>query len=47
MWHFITSKKTSFGSSKPLTVAAGELWPGCSAVVMLQHSDDFTTKSST
>jgi len=29
MWHFIGSKKTSFGSSKPLIVAAGELWPGC------------------
>lgn len=44
MWHFIGSKKTSFGSSKPLTVATGELWPGFSAVVILKHSGDFTTK---
>jgi transposase len=44
MWHFVGSKKTNFGSSRPLTVAAGELWPGCSAVVILQHSDAFTTK---
>ena len=26
MWHFIVSKKERFGSSKPLTVAQGELW---------------------
>ena len=44
MWHFIGSKKTNFGSSKPLTVAQGELWLGCSAVVILQHSDGSTTK---
>jgi transposase len=44
MWHFIGSKKESYGSSKPLTVAQGELWPGCSAVVILKHSEDFTTK---
>ncbi len=44
MWHFLVSKKESFGSSRPLTVAQGELWPGCSAVVMLQLSDGFTTK---
>jgi len=44
MWHFIGSKKESFGSSRPLTVAQGELWPGCSAVVILRHSDDSTTR---
>ena len=44
MWHFIQSKKENFGSSKPLTVAQGELWPGCSAVVILQHSADCTTR---
>jgi len=44
MWHFIGSKKTNFGSSKPLTVVHGELWPGCSAIVILQHSDGSTTK---
>jgi transposase len=44
MWHFIKNKKTGFGSSKPLIVAQGELWPGCSAVVMLQHSVDSMTR---
>ena len=44
MWHFIGSKKTNFGLSKPLTVVQGELWPGCLAVVMLQHSVDSMTR---
>lgn len=44
MWHFIGSKKTNFRSSKPLIVAQGTLWHGCSAVVILQHSDDSTLK---
>ena len=44
MWHFVGSKKGSFGSSKPLTVAQGKLWPGCSAVVILQLSDDSMTR---
>jgi transposase-like protein len=44
MWHFTKRKKTNFGSSKPLTVVSGEPWPGCLAVVMLQHSDDSTIK---
>ena len=44
MWHFIGSKKENFGLSKPLTVAHGELWPGCSAVVILKPSDGFITK---
>jgi len=44
MWHFIKNKKTGFGSSKPLIVAQGELWPGCLAVVMLQHSGDSMTR---
>ena len=47
MWHFVGSKKENFGSSKPLIVADGELWPGCSAVVILKHSSGSTTKSST
>ena len=38
MLHFISSKKTIFESKKPLTVAHGELWPGCSAIVILQPS---------
>ena len=44
MWHYVGMKKTKFGSSKPLTVASGELWPGRSAIVILQHSRGFTTK---
>jgi transposase len=44
MWHFIGSKKTDFGLSKPLTVAHGELWPGCSAIVILKHSNGSTIK---
>ena len=44
MWHFIDSKKASAGSSKPLTVAHGKLWHGCSAIVILLHSDVFTTR---
>jgi hypothetical protein len=47
MWHFIGSKKTSYGSSRPWIVAHGELLPGLQAVVMLQHSGASTTKSST
>ena len=43
VWHFVQSKKTSFGSSKPLTVAVGELSHGFSVVVIAQHSDVFTT----
>jgi len=33
----LLDKKTNVGSSKPLIVAHGELWPGFSAVVILQH----------
>jgi transposase len=44
MWHFVGSKKEKFGLSKPLTVAHGDLWPGCSAVVILKHFGDSTTK---
>ena len=44
MWHFIQSKKESFGSSKPLTAAVGELSPGFSVVVIAQRSDGSTTK---
>ena len=44
MWHFIGSKKERFGSSRLLTVAQGELWPGYLVVVILQHSVDCTRK---
>ena len=46
MWHFIGSKKERFGSSRLLTVAQGELWPGYLVVVILQPSDDYTKKSN-
>ena len=46
MWHFVGSKKTEFGLSKPLTVVAGEPWHGYSVIVILQHSNDSTTKLS-
>jgi len=39
MWHFIQSKKTSSGSSKPWIIAQGEPLPGYSVIVMLQRSD--------
>ena len=41
MWHFINSKKTNFGSLRPLIAARGKLSPGYSVVVILQHSSDF------
>lgn len=44
MWHFVGSKKTNFGSSKPLIVAHGEPWHGCSAVVILQPFNGSMTK---
>ena len=44
MWHFIESKKTNFGSSKPLAAVAGELSPGFSVVVIAQRSGDSITK---
>jgi transposase len=44
MWHFIGSKKESFGSSRPLTVVWGEPWPGYSVVVILQSPGDSIRK---
>ncbi len=44
MWHYINDKKTKNGSVKPLTVVQGELWHGCSAIVILQHSNDSMKK---
>ena len=37
-------KKENFGCSKRLTVAHGELWTGCSAIVILQLSDACITR---
>ena len=47
MWHFLGSKKTNSGLSKPWIVLQEELWRGFSAIVMLQHSDASTTRSNT
>ena len=47
MWHYIGSKKTNFGSSKPLTVAQGKLSDGFSVIVILQHLESCTIKSNT
>lgn len=44
MWHFVQSKKTKSGLSKPWIVAQGELLPGLSVVVMLQPSSGFTIR---
>jgi transposase len=46
MWHFIQSKKEKFGSLKPWIVVQGEPLPGYLVVVMLQRSNDSTTKSN-
>jgi len=46
MWHFIQSKKRSAGSSKPWIIVQGELLPGYSVVVMLQHFNDSMTNSN-
>jgi transposase len=45
IWHFVGSKKENFGSSKPLTVAHGELWLGCSAIVILKPFDGSMIRS--
>lgn len=47
MWHFIGSKKTSCGSSKPWIVLQEKLSHGCSVVVALQHSENSIAKSVT
>ena len=38
MWHFIRSKKSKNGYSKPLIAVQGEPLPGLQAVVMLKQS---------
>jgi len=44
MWHFIRSKKEKYGYSKRSIVVDGELWPGYSAIVILQPFESFMTK---
>ncbi|MDR1992188.1 MAG: hypothetical protein LBQ98_01610 [Nitrososphaerota archaeon] len=46
MLQFVGSKKVCFESKKPLTVAHGELWPGCRAIVILQPSSDAATQTN-
>jgi transposase len=46
MWHFIQSKKEKSGLSKPWIVAQGELLPGYSVIVMLQHSSGSMTHAN-
>lgn len=45
MWHFLQSKKTSAGLSKPWIVVHGELSPGLLAVVMLAPLPGSTRRS--
>ena len=47
MWHFLQSKKTKNGLSRPWIVTQGELSPGLSVVVMLQRSEDYIASSNT
>lgn len=47
MWHFIQSKKTKDGSSRPWIVAQGEPLPELSVIVMLRPLKGCTIKSST
>ena len=47
MWHFIGSKKTKDGLSKPWIVAQGELLHGLQGIVMLQHSKDSIKRLNT
>jgi transposase-like protein len=42
MWHFVKSKKTKNGYSKPWSVVQGEPLPGLSVVVMLQRYEGCT-----
>ena len=44
MWHFIGSKKTKNGSSKPLIVNQEKLLPGLRVTVMLQPLKNCTNK---
>ena len=47
MWHFVQSKKTKDGSSRPWIVVQGEALPGLSAIMMLKPSKGSTIKSNT
>jgi len=45
MWHFLQSKKTKNGLSRPWIVKQGELSPGLSVGIMLQRHENYTTSS--
>ena len=47
VWHFVGSKKTSFGSLKQLIAVHEELLPGSWADEILQHLNGSTKKLST
>ena len=46
MWHFVGSKKTNIGSSKPWIVTEVELSPGLQAIVIFQLLSNCMTKSN-
>jgi transposase-like protein len=46
MWHFVGSKKTNIGSSRPWIVAQNELLPGLQVTVIFQPLGNYTTKSN-
>ena len=47
MWHFVESKKTKTGSSRPWVVAQNELSLGLQVIGMFQPLEPFSTKSNT
>jgi transposase-like protein len=46
MWHFVSGKKTRFGSGEPTILWHGEPWPGSWVGVMMRPADDFSTGSA-
>jgi len=46
LYPFVDAKKENFDSTKPLTVAHGELWPGCLATIVLQFPDASVTNAN-
>ena len=45
IWKYIKTKETHFEPSKSLAVTVGELWPGYSAVVILQQMTSSKSKT--
>ena len=44
MQNYIKSKEANFDTSRPVTIASGELWAGYPAIVILQNVDDSAKK---